>query len=477
MSFASLTFFLFLPLVFAAHWAGRGRRWQNAVLLLASYLFYAWWDWRFCGLMLTASLSDWAVGRALGRTRAPGKRRLLLGVSLLVDLGLLGFFKYFNFFADSLALALAAAGVEINTSSLNLVLPVGISFYTFQTLSYTLDIYGGRQRPHRGLLEYLAFVSFFPQLVAGPIERARELLPQFCRRRTFSPAWAVSGCRLILWGLAKKLLLADHLGTVVDAVYVRADTAGAAELALATLAFAFQIYADFAAYSDIAAGVGRLFGIRLTRNFALPYFAPNLAEFWRRWHVTLSRWFRDYVYIPLGGSRVPWPRHLANLMATFLLSGLWHGAAWHFVAWGGWHGLGVVVAHLWRERRRRRGEIADRPWTRALSGGATFLFVSAGWVWFRAASVDEAARILGRIAAGAFNPAVWAGLGPALAQNAAWLAGLGGFVLIEWLGRARWNPLAWERLPRPARWAGYTALLWAILLWGGRSTEFIYFQF
>lgn len=486
MSFASVTFWLFLPVVFGLYWARSNRRWQNGVLLVASYIFYGWWDWRFCGLMLFSSLVDYTVGRALGQSPAPALRRFLLAVSVVTHLVLLGFFKYFNFFADSLALALSAVGVEVGTTSLNVVLPVGISFYTFQSMSYAVDVYRRQLAPVRAVGDYLTFVAFFPQLVAGPIERASRLLPQFGRLRTFSRAAAVSGSQLLLWGLTKKMLVADNLGGIADDIYGRAGMASAPELALGTLAFAFQIYADFSGYSDMAAGLGRLFGISLSRNFIFPYFARSPAEFWRRWHVTLSAWLRDYVFIPLGGSRGPLSLTLRNIVLTLLLSGLWHGAAWHFVLWGGLHGLGLCGVHAWRAWRHassRSGVVSAAAGRRTtllafLQMAATFGFTCWAWVLFRADSLAEALEIYGRLLSGWFDVGSWRALGPVLSVHAIWLAGVGFFVAAEWFGRERWNPIPWERLPSALRWAGYTTLVWAVVFWGTRrSAEFIYFQF
>ncbi len=485
MSFASLVFFLFLPTVFALHYAGRGRRWQNTVLLISSYVFYGWWDYRFCGLMLFASLLDYSIGRAMGRTQGRTPRRVLLGLTLLSNLGLLGFFKYFNFFTDSFALALSALGVNVNTSTLNIVLPVGISFYTFQTLSYTLDIYRGQIQPRQDLLDYLTFVSFFPQLVAGPIERATHLLPQFATARSFSAETAIAGSRLILWGLIKKMVLADNLGGIVEDVFVQVRTASGAELAWATVCFAFQIYCDFSAYSDIATGIANLFGIRLMRNFAYPYFSQSLTEFWRRWHISLSTWFRDYVFIPLGGSRGALGRVIGTIMATFLLSGLWHGAAWHFVAWGAWHGLGLVLERWLKTGARALsstwvpGGDSLIPSLRAFGGMIrTFFLVCAGWVLFRVDSLTDALDIYRRIGSQIVRAAFYVRLGQLGWQHGAILAGLASLILVEWFGRRHWNPVRFERFPQALRWFLYTALFWGILYCGTRrSADFIYFQF
>ena len=303
VTFASLTFFLFLPLVFALHWVQRNRTGQNVVLILASYLFYGWWDYRFCGLMLISSLVDFTMGRALSRTVSTNHRRLWLAISLVNNLGLLGFFKYFNFFRENFVQLTQQVGWQVNAGTLEIILPVGISFYTFQTLSYTIDVYRKRLEPTASLTQYLAFVSFFPQLVAGPIERATSLLPQLPHRRNFDETLSREGLRQILWGLIKKLILADRLAVIVDTYYGDPTPRTGPMLALGTICFAFQIYCDFSAYSDLAIGTARLFGIRLSRNFAYPYFAQSPSEFWRRWHISLSTWFRDYVYVPLGGNR------------------------------------------------------------------------------------------------------------------------------------------------------------------------------
>lgn len=472
MSFASLTFLLFLPAVFALHWLGRGVRWQNAVLVAASLVFYGWWDWRFCGLLAASAGVDYLVGRGLAATAAAGRRRLLLGLSLAVNLGLLGFFKYAGFFVDSLVIALATVGLDVPTLPLRILLPLGISFYTFQTLSYTLDIYRGRLEPRRDLLAYLSFVMFFPQLVAGPIERASHLLPQFLAARKFDRAQAESGLRLMLWGFAKKLLLADNLGALADAAYAAPGGVSPALLAAGTLAFAFQIYCDFSGYSDIAAGCGRLFGIGLMRNFALPYFSASVTEFWRRWHISMSAWFRDYVYVPLGGGRGSGRQVARNVLLTTLVSGLWHGAAWPFVLWGLMHGLLLLGE---RALGLREPGVGLR---RAGRGLVTFGLVTLTWVMFRAGSVEEAGLIYARLAGGLMSSGFWAELTGLAAAHPWLLAGVAGLVLTEWLTRDRWNVLDLPRWPVALRWVLYTLLCWAILIGGTkRAAEFIYFQF
>jgi len=485
MSFASIPFFVFLPLVFFLHYARPGRRWQNGVLLGASYFFYGWWDYRFCFLMGASSLVDYYAGLWIDLEPDLARRKRILVAALGANLAVLGVFKYFNFFADSLAIVASTLGLDLNLTTLRILLPVGISFYTFQTMSYTIDIYRGKFRPRHDVIEYLAFVSFFPQLVAGPIERATSLLPQFHTARAFSPADAREGGRLILWGLAKKMVLADNLGALVNNAYTAPAAVTAAELALATVAFAFQIYCDFSAYSDIAVGTAKLFGIRLTRNFAYPYFSQSISEFWRRWHISLSSWLRDYVFFPLGGSRAAPPRVARNLLLTALVSGLWHGAAWHFVLWGALHGTYLVAGRMLRKGGRK----AEHPETpggeRLIPGlptllrmGFTFLLVCLGWVLFRADNLGDAALIYQRIALGLLTPEFYTGLVSVAAQDRLTLIPLALFVGVEWISRRNWNALAVIRAPGFVRWATYTALFWAVVILGTRRTEeFIYFRF
>ncbi len=403
MLFNSPEFLLFLPLVFAAYWAvnrlKEGLRVQNVLLLAASYVFYGWWDWRFLGLIAFSTAVDWAVGLQIARANrgevAEGGRsraaKAWLAVSLAVNLGLLGYFKYANFFIDSWVEVWAAAGVTMHASSLQVILPVGISFYTFQTLSYSIDIYRRQLEPTRNFIDFAAFVSFFPQLVAGPIERASALLPQIQRRRTFDYDQAVSGLRLILWGMFKKVVVADTCAIYVNDIFANYEIYSGPTLVLGAVYFAFQIYGDFSGYSDIAIGTARLFGIQLMTNFRTPYFARDIAEFWRRWHISLSTWFRDYLYIPLGGSRVGKWTAVRNTFAIFLVSGLWHGANWTFVVWGGIHALLFLPLLLTGRNRRNTGDIVGWPSLRELAGMAgTFAAVTVAWVFFRADSVGEA---------------------------------------------------------------------------------------
>jgi alginate O-acetyltransferase complex protein AlgI len=483
VTFTTLTFLLFTTLVFALYWRARGRRGQNLVLLGASYVFYGWWDPRFCALLLASSLIDFWIARALASDRTT-RRRALVVLSCVLNLGLLGLFKYYDFFIEGLAELLLALGLAPSLPSLRLVLPVGISFYTFQTLSYTIDVYRRDTKPSESLLDYLAYVALFPQLVAGPIERAGRLLPQLQRPRTFDEGRARDGCKLILWGFCKKIIVADHLGELVELVYAGpiVHTSGPV-LMVATIAFAFQIYCDFSAYSDIAIGSARLLGIDLVRNFAHPYFSRSVAEFWRRWHMSLSTWFRDYVYVPLGGSRHGRARLWLSSMATFTLSGLWHGASWTFVLWGAVNGLLVGLATGPRAQRLGPDDVPPPLHTRAGLRAVpamlgTFGSICLTWVLFRAQDLPQAMGIYAAMLGDVARPSAWA----ELAQHRELLAAFGPvlaiFVVVEWVTRDRPHPLELPGWPRALRWLLYTALCWlTIYLMPDDPGTFIYFQF
>ncbi len=480
MLFNSWAFGVFLPTVFLLYWklAATSLRFRNLFLIGASYLFYGWWDYRFLSLIMISSAVDYSVGLGLAATEAPRKRKALLLASLLTNLGLLGFFKYFDFFIDSFAAILESLGFQPNLPSLRVVLPVGISFYTFQTLSYTIDVYRRRIPVTRDAVAFFAFVSFFPQLVAGPIERAASLLPQFQRRRTFDPGLAADGLRQMLWGFFKKMVIADNVARHVDMIFAGSADYGGQTLFFGVLLFAFQIYCDFSGYSDIAIGTARLFGFSLMRNFAYPYFSRNIAEFWRRWHISLSTWFRDYLYIPLGGSRMGAFRHHVNVIVTFTVSGLWHGANWTFVIWGLLNGL-YFIPLMWTGRRKKHGaEIAPGRLVPRLTEIAamalTFAATLIAWVFFRADSLSHATSYLGRmlfsnpfageqIARGAFVPG---------------LTFITAMVAVEWLQRHRQHALEMPGVRRWIRWSIYLAVALSILTFGSFSqTNFIYFQF
>jgi D-alanyl-lipoteichoic acid acyltransferase DltB (MBOAT superfamily) len=482
MTFASLTFPIFVVIIFIAYWMARRRRVQNGILVLASYLFYGWWDYRFCALMLISSLVDFVIGWLISVTERQSHRKLLLFASLACNLGLLATFKYFNFFIESLTGLADTLGWHLNTGTLEIILPVGISFYTFQTLSYTIDIYRKQIEATDSVLDYLAFVSFFPQLVAGPIERASRLLPQFTQQRSFDYERATDGCRQILWGFFKKVMVADYLAQIVDPAYANPDALNGPALAFATICFAFQIYCDFSAYSDIAIGTAKLFGIQLMQNFAYPYFSQSITEFWRRWHISLSTWFRDYVYVPLGGSRVSAMRRKSNVLVTFLVSGLWHGPAWTFVFWGGMNGMAAAVGapRRYSNKDTPGGERLIPDIGTAARITSTFVLVCFCWIFFRAESLVAACRIVSKILGDLFT---WSAYMPLLSrivddplvQHA--VAVIVGLLLVEWLQRRRPHPLHLSLFPRKARWAVYTVLFWGMLDFMQPSQEFIYFAF
>ena len=348
MLFNSIEFAFFLPIVFILYWFvfNKKLKTQNILLLVSSYVFYGWWDWRFLFLILFSSFIDFVLGIKLSKSESKLNRKLLLLTSVAVNIGFLGFFKYYNFFAESFANAFTFFGQSINPERLNIILPVGISFYTFQTLSYTIDVYKNKLKPTTNVISFFAFVSFFPQLVAGPIERATNLLPQFYKKRTFKYVAAVDGMRQILLGLFKKIVIADNCATLVNTIFDNPENFSGSTLFVGAVLFAFQIYGDFSGYSDIAIGTARLFGFNLMKNFALPYFSRDIAEFWRRWHISLSTWFRDYVYIPLGGSRGSLSLQIRNIFIIFIVSGFWHGANWTFIVWGALHALFYIPLML-----------------------------------------------------------------------------------------------------------------------------------
>lgn len=473
MLFNSLVFLVFLPAVFGVYWAlaGRGVRTQNLFVVAASYVFYGWWDWRFLLLIALTSAVAWGTGLAM----ACGWRRVGLWVSVAVNLGVLGFFKYFDFFVSSAAEMLGWLGVQAHGPTLRVLLPVGISFYTFQAMSYTFDVWRGTLRPVRDPVAFFAFVSFFPQLVAGPIERATHLLPQFLAPRRFDYAEAVSGCRLMLWGFFKKVLVADLCAEQAN-VLLGAAEPSAVSLWVGIFCFTIQIYGDFSGYSDIAIGCGRLFGIHLSRNFALPYFSRDVAEFWRRWHISLTTWFRDYLYIPLGGSRVGRWRGIRNTFAVFLTSGLWHGANWTFLMWGAFHAACFLPLFLrGRNRRYLSRSVAEGRWLPSagelMGMGGTFLLAMVGWVFFRAPTVGTAGAWLRTMFLSGDFRMTQLGLGSAWAA----LAAAGALLAIEWCNRGRESP----RLPgnRWLRWGVYYAAFCAIVLLRPAPQSFVYFQF
>lgn len=467
MSFISIAYLFFVPIVFCLYWVS-GYRLRNAIIVAASCVFYAWWDWRFLGLMMFTCATNFAAGLLMERTGC--RRKFVCTCTVALNFIILGIFKYYDFFASNIISACTGAGWEIRLPLLHILLPVGISFYTFQATGYTVDVYRKQTPASRDVLQFFAFLTFFPQLVAGPIERSGQLLPQFaCRRTAFDRAMAVDGMRQILWGLMKKMILADNCASVADYVFDNADTLSAPDLWLGALCFAFQIYGDFSGYSDIAIGTAKLFGIRLMKNFDRPYLATSIPDFWRRWHISLMTWFRDYVYIPLGGGHCSPLRKMRNTFAVFLLSGLWHGAAWTYISWGFYHAL-LFIPFL------RKTNAASRPSSdkRAIRVLCTFFCVLIGWVIFRAADLTQAASYL----CGMFDPQRLGGISCSRLP----LAYIVCFLLTESLTKGE-HPLSLDRCGmkifrfRAVRIAVYYVLFMLTLLAGGQPAQFIYFQF
>ena len=478
MLFNSLIFPVFLILVFVLYWLlQKGPlRLQNFLLVVASYVFYGWWDWRFLSLIFFSSVVDYTAGLLMERTTDDRRRKLLLGLSLTTNLGLLGFFKYYGFFVQSFIEMMATFGFQASATTLNIILPVGISFYTFQTLSYTIDIYRKEIPATKDVIAFFAFVSFFPQLVAGPIERAKNLLPQFTRKRVFDNDKARDGMRQMLWGFFKKVVVADNVAGYVNDIFGRYESCDGLTLLLGTFFFAIQIYCDFSGYSDIAIGTARLFGFSLMRNFAFPYFSRDIGEFWRRWHISLSTWFRDYVYIPLGGSRTETKaRHLLNLIITFTVSGLWHGANWTYVFWGFLNGAYYLPLVVAKKHKRNSDTIAEGRWFPSLgeAGGmlATFGLTLLAWIFFRAPTITDAFAYIWRMFTHAFDGGQYGDFTAPLIYSFVLLA-------VEWIQRTRQHALEIPEWPLPVRWAVYQAIVIVFLIFGNfGSNEFIYFQF
>ena len=482
MLFNSIDFAIFLPIVFILYWfiSNNNLKLQNLLIVAASYVFYGWWDWRFLSLIIFSTIVDYTVGRMLGSAVSSFKRKALLWTSILVNLGFLGFFKYYNFFLDNFTAAFSFFGSEISASSLQIVLPVGISFYTFQTLSYTIDVYRKKLEPTNDIISFAAFVSFFPQLVAGPIERATNLLPQFYSRRTFEYSKAIDGLRQILWGLFKKIVIADNCAMFANQIFDNSAELNGSTLVLGALFFTFQIYGDFSGYSDIAIGTARLFGFNLMQNFAFPYFSRDIAEFWRRWHISLSTWFRDYLYIPLGGSRGGTSMKIRNTFIIFIVSGFWHGANWTFIVWGALNALYFLPLLLTNNNRNHLGIVSEGsllPTVKEIFQMlTTFGLTVIAWIFFRAESVQHAIEYITGIASLSLfeAPEISGSLRAAMTLTLIVV-----FSFVEWIGRE--NKYAIEHLGakwnRPVRYALYYAIILAILTLGGRQQEFIYFQF
>ena len=476
MLFNSFLFLAFLPTVFILYWFvfNRKLKTQNLFLLIVSYIFYGWWDYRFLTLILLSTVVDFYVAKFLSKTEKQKKRKRLLYLSLGVNLGLLGFFKYCNFFIESWVNAWQNLGIEMHASTLNIILPVGISFYTFQTLSYTIDVYRKQLEPTNNFIEFASFVTFFPQLVAGPIERASHLLPQFQKKRTFNLERAKSGLHLIIWGLLKKVVIADSCAIYVNDIFSNYETANSLTLILGGVYFAFQIYGDFSGYSDMAIGISRLFGFDLMRNFNHPYFSRDIAEFWRRWHISLSTWFRDYLYIPLGGSKGSRVKQIRNVFAIFLVSGFWHGANWTFVIWGFLNALYFIPLLLTNNNRKHKDTIAISSLKESINTlikiGVTFSLTCIAWVFFRADTVEIAFNYLYNITAFSFKIEYLS----FERYSVELLLMLFLFIAVEWFNRSKEEPISgkYEMLK-------IVGCIVVIFVLGSFSNpqDFIYFQF
>jgi alginate O-acetyltransferase complex protein AlgI len=475
--FNSIPFALFLPCVLVLYWAVQRAplRVQNSLLLLASYVFYGMWDWRFPLLLLVSSSVDYLVSLKLPGVQAPGRKKLLLGLSVAVNLLMLAFFKYFNFFVISFAELMRLFGLNANMDTIRILMPVGISYYTFKKLSYIIDVYRGTISPTRDAPAFFAFIAFFPQLIAGPIDRGTTLLPQFLAKRPFSESLAKDGLRQILSGFMKKMILADNLLPLVKELFAHYPRYDGLSLVIGIFFAAMQLYCDFSGYSDIAIGIGKLFGFRLMRNFSVPYFSRDIAEFWRRWHISLSSWIRDYVYVPLCGVRPSRARKAVDIVLAFTICGFWHEAAWTFVFWGFLHGLYFLPMTLRRRHPRFLGTPAKGRLLPSLREGramaGTFMLTSIAWVFFMSDSFGQAFGLLGRVAAHPFMNLDYSAYLPMLIACGLLLA-------VEWIQREKEFFLQIGNLPLVLRWGIYYVSLLLIIVFGAfGSTGFMYTQF
>lgn len=482
MLFNSIDFAIFLPITFLLYWYvfNKSLVGQNSFLLISSYIFYGWWDYRFLSLIILSSLVDYFVGLGLSKKSDITTRKILLSISIIVNLGLLGFFKYFNFFSESFASAFTLFGMEFSPYRLNVILPVGISFYTFQTLSYSIDLYKRKIKHSKNFISFFAFVSFFPQLVAGPIERASNLLHQFYSTRSFKYYEAVDGIKQVLWGFFKKIVIADSSAVFVNQIFESPGEFNGSTLLLGAIFFSFQIYGDFSGYSDMAIGIAKFFGFSLKQNFSYPYFSRDIAEFWRRWHISLSTWFRDYLYIPLGGSKGGRLKKIRNTLIIFVVSGFWHGANWTFIIWGTINAL-YFLPLLLTSRNRQNIDIAAGDnlipsFKEIRSIIFTFILTTFAWIFFRAEDINHAINyISGVFSISIFEVPEFAGRSTALKTVIIIFI----FIFIEWIGRNQSYAIkkigsSWSRLPR---WGFYFILFLFIIAFYGGKEEFIYFDF
>ena len=483
MLFNSLNFAIFLPVVFTLYWfVTKGNlKLQNTLLLISSYFFYACWDWRFLFLLVFSTLLDYFTGLKMWEAKNQNSKKFWFWLSISINLGFLGVFKYYNFFAESFASVLDTIGLKVNPWTLKVILPVGISFYTFHGLSYVIDIFKDRIKAERNFIDYSVFVSFFPLLVAGPIERATHLLPQIQKKRIFDYKKAVDGLRQILWGLFKKIVIADQCAEFANQIFNNSADYSGSTLVLGAVFFTFQIYGDFSGYSDIAIGTARLFGIELLRNFAFPYFSRDIAEFWRRWHISLSTWFRDYLYIPLGGSKGGTLMKVRNTFIIFIVSGFWHGANWTFIVWGALNAIYFLPLLLTNNNRNNLEIVAQGKLLPSIKELCfmllTFCLTVFAWIFFRANNIGHAISYISEILSPSiFTIPKFKGMHNAFIT----LIIVAIFMLFEWYGREGQYAIAHigQRWYRPIRWALYSLIIFAIgMFMPSIETPFIYFQF
>lgn len=483
MLFNSLHFALFFPIVFILYWGVSKQKLslQNGLLLVASYYFYACWDWRFLFLLLFSTLLDYVAAIKIARASTTRERRIWFWLSIGINLGFLGVFKYYNFFITSFVSFINQLGFEAHPATLQIILPVGISFYTFHGLSYVIDVYNQKGSAEKNIIDYGLFVSFFPLLVAGPIERASHLLPQLKKQRYFTYEKAIDGMQQILWGLFKKIVIADNCAVIVNEIFNHSDQYSGSTLVIGALLFAFQIYGDFSGYSDIALGTARLLGIELLRNFSYPYFSRDIAEFWRRWHISLSTWFRDYLYIPLGGSQGSKITTIRNTFIIFLVSGFWHGANVTFIIWGLLHALYFMPLLLTQSNRKHVAIVAQGSLLPTLKDAFKILFTFGltvlAWIFFRATTLTQAITYICDI----FSESLFAIPTFALLfEVKVILILIAFFMMIEWLGREQPYAIAsvakWRY--KSIRWFCYASILFLIFMFMPQEeAPFIYFQF
>lgn len=482
MLFNSLNFAIFLPIIFILYWfATKGNfKLQNILLLLSSYFFYACWDWRFMFLLIFSTILDYYTGIKIHASENKKKKLFWLCLSIAINVGFLGVFKYYNFFATSFADALLLLGYKANVASLQIILPVGISFYTFHGLSYVIDMYKNKIKPEKNFIDYAVFVSFFPLLVAGPIERATHLLPQILKKRVFDYSKAVDGLRQILWGLFKKIVIADNCAEFANTIFNNYTDYSGSTLVLGALFFTFQIYCDFSGYSDIALGTARLFGIELIKNFAFPYFSRDIAEFWRRWHISLSTWFKDYIYIPLGGNKGSMWLKIRNIFVIFIISGFWHGANWTFIVWGILNALYILPSIVFNTNRNNIDTVAKGKYLPTIREFfyiiLTFSLTVFAWIFFRATDLTQAFNYISII----FSKSIFTIPSFGGGKNAIIISFvLVIFIAIEWLGREQQYAIACtaKKYPRTIRWAFYLGIVATLFIFSAKEQTFIYFQF